>query len=100
MGHQLRIIGIAQLASHEQYSPYRERVTWNVSERSHGKGAPDGVWGVLKHKADVHVLTGGDLYTPRDPYEYLKKNSEDAIVQWINEEEIPAIDEILPPFSG
>lgn len=46
-----------------------KRVTWNFLECSHGKGAPDGVGGVLKRKADMHVLGGNDFQTPRDLYD-------------------------------
>ncbi|KAJ8412208.1 hypothetical protein AAFF_G00144750 [Aldrovandia affinis] len=74
-----------------------KRVTWNFSERSHGKGAPDGVGGVLKHKADMHVLGGSDLKTPMDLYNYLQKSSENVTVKWIEEEDISAMDEMLPP---
>lgn len=43
-----------------------KRLTWNYSERGHGKGAPDGVGGTLKRKADMHVLGGRDLQSPKD----------------------------------
>ena len=74
-----------------------KRVTWNFSERSHGKGAPDGVGGVLKRKADMHVLGGSDLQTPRDLYEYLQKSSENVTIMWVEEEQISTMDEMLPP---
>ena len=74
-----------------------KRVTWNFSERSHGKGAPDGVGGVLKRKADMYVLGGSDLQTPRDLYEYLQKSSETVTVMWIEEEKISNMDEMVPP---
>ncbi|XP_026100440.1 uncharacterized protein LOC113071286 isoform X2 [Carassius auratus] len=74
-----------------------KRVTWNFSERSHGKGAPDGVGGVLKRKADMYVLGGSDLQTPRDLYEYLQKSSENVTIMWIEEEQISTMDEMLPP---
>ena len=64
-------------------SPYTwgfKRVTWNFSERSHGNGAPDGLGGVLKRKADMYVLGGSDLQTPRDLYEYLQKSSENVTI--------------------
>ena len=81
-----------------------KRVTWNFSERSHGKGAPDGVGGVLKHKADMHVFGGSDLQTPRDLFDYLQQSTENVTVKWIEEEHISAMDEMLPssvpPVTG
>ena len=76
-----------------------KRVTWNFSERSHGKGAPDGVGGVLKRKADMYVLGGNDLQTPRDLFEYLHKSSENVTVMWIEEEKISNMDEMIPPST-
>lgn len=42
-------------------------VTWSYSERSHGKGAPDGIDGAVKRDADLH---GGKLQTPEDVSPY------------------------------
>ena len=39
--------------------------TWNFFEASHGKGAADGVGGVLKRTADQIVKQGTDLPDPR-----------------------------------
>ena len=36
-------------------------VTWNFTEASHGKGAPDGVGGALKNLADQIVASGTDI---------------------------------------
>ena len=38
-----------------------ERATWNLFEASHGKGAPDGVGGVLKQAADAFIIQGRDI---------------------------------------
>ena len=45
--------------------------TWNFFETSHGKGAADGVGGVLKRTADQIVKQGTDLPDPRSVYEEL-----------------------------
>lgn len=74
-----------------------KQLTWNFSERSHGKGAPDGVGGVLKRKADMHVRGGNDVQTPMDLYDYLQKSSDNVTVKWVTEEDISAMDEMLPP---
>lgn len=36
-------------------------ITWNYTERGHGKGAPDGVGGVVKRTADRLVAMGHDI---------------------------------------
>lgn len=36
-------------------------LSWNYSEAGHGKGAPDGVRGLLKRVADNVVATGNDV---------------------------------------
>ena len=41
-----------------------KQVTWNFSEKSHGKGAPDGVGGAVKRMADSSVNMGVDIQTP------------------------------------
>ncbi|KAG8180605.1 hypothetical protein JTE90_018223 [Oedothorax gibbosus] len=41
--------------------PRIKRVTWNYTEAGHGKGAPDGIGGVLKRTADRIVAQGADL---------------------------------------
>ncbi|CAG5053192.1 unnamed protein product [Parnassius apollo] len=41
--------------------PNLRRVVWNHSKKGHGKGAPDGVRGVLKRTADQIVAQGNDI---------------------------------------
>lgn len=41
--------------------PKIEKITWNYSEAGHGKGAPDGIGGVLKRMADRVVAEGNDI---------------------------------------
>ena len=45
--------------------------TWNYCEASHGKGAADGVGGVLKRTADRLVKQGTDLPNAFAVYEHL-----------------------------
>lgn len=71
-------------------------VTWNFSEWSHGKGAPDGVGGALKCIADNYVHGGGDLQTPKDLFSYLCQNTERVNVKWVEEDEISTMDSLLP----
>lgn len=73
-----------------------KRVTWNYSERGHGKGAPDGV-GTPKRKADMQVLGGRDLQNPRKCVNICKRLLKNFMVIWIEEEEVSVMDEMLPP---
>lgn len=74
------------------------RVTWNFSERSHGKGAPDGVGGALKRIADTAVNRGADIQTPEDFYSFLTERSASSEMKlfWASEEDISRFDEAVP----
>lgn len=48
-----------------------KRGTWNFLEASHGKGAPDGVGGLLKRTADRLVSQGHDIGSAEDLYSAL-----------------------------
>ena len=72
------------------------KITWNFSERSHGKGAPDGVSGALKCCADKYVHGGGDLQTPKDLFNHLQDNTE-KVNRWVEDYKIVRIDGLLPP---
>lgn len=74
-----------------------KKIAWNFSERSHGKGAPDGVGGALKRVADKYVHGGGDLQSPKDLFTYLCNNKDKEIIRWVEEDEITDIDGLLPP---
>lgn len=50
-----------------------KEVTWNFSEKSHGKGTPDRVGGSVKRCADEFVKKGSDLQSPKDLYTVLEK---------------------------
>lgn len=73
---------------------------WNFSERSHGKGAPDGVGGALKRIADKYVHGGGDLQTPKDLFNYLCQNTERMTIKWVEEDEISTMDSLLASFNS
>ena len=59
------------LLSSVPYTWGLKHITWNYSERAHGKGAPDGVGGAVKWMADNHVHGVKDLQSPKDLYEFL-----------------------------
>ncbi|KAK1875721.1 Isopentenyl phosphate kinase [Dissostichus eleginoides] len=72
-------------------------VTWNYSEKSHGKGAPDGIGGAIKREADLYVHRGGELQTPQDLYEMLNKRLGSSITYyWVSRESIESCDELIP----
>lgn len=52
-----------------------KEVTWNFSEKAHGKGAPDGVGGAVKRTADQRVKMGADIQTPKELYEALQSTA-------------------------
>ncbi|KAK0141203.1 hypothetical protein N1851_021796 [Merluccius polli] len=73
-------------------------ITWNYSERGHGKGAPDGVGACVKRMADQFVLNGRDLQTPEALYDLLSsKDGMKIKIKWIEEKDIEKFDELLPP---
>lgn len=86
------------LLSSVPYTWGLKQITWNYSERAHGKGAPDGVGGAVKRMADNHVHGGQDLKSPKDVYEFLvQKEVTNIRFKWIEEADIQVFDEMLPP---
>ncbi|KAL1250664.1 hypothetical protein QQF64_018460 [Cirrhinus molitorella] len=71
-------------------------VTWNFTEASHGKGAPDGVGGALKNLADRIVSYGTSIPDAESLYEQLKNNSSVTLYK-VSEEKIKASFELVPP---
>ncbi|XP_039635664.1 uncharacterized protein LOC120545424 [Perca fluviatilis] len=71
-------------------------VTWNYTEASHGKGAPDGVGGALKNLADRIVSYGTSIPDAESLYEQLKNNSSVTLYK-VSEEKIKASCELVPP---
>ncbi|KAL0962524.1 hypothetical protein UPYG_G00341190 [Umbra pygmaea] len=68
-------------------------VTWNFSEKAHGKGAPDGVGATVKRLADT---TGKDLQIPEDVYDFLIKQKSTINFYWISKEDVEKFDEKVP----
>ncbi|KAL2092912.1 hypothetical protein ACEWY4_012710 [Coilia grayii] len=71
-------------------------VTWNYTEASHGKGAPDGVGGALKNLADRIVSYGTSIPNAESLYDQLKANSSVTLFK-VSEEKIKASSELTPP---
>lgn len=74
----------------------KKRITWNISEKAHGKGAPDGVGGAVKRTADEKVKTGADVQTPEDLFDATRSTSSNVKRFWIPEEDILRHDEAVP----
>jgi hypothetical protein len=79
---------------HRQYGFLH--VTWNFSESGHGKGAPDGVGGLIKHKADKMVAHGADIKDARDLINAVKEMGLNVKVYLVPGSEISAIDSEIP----
>lgn len=71
-------------------------VTWNFSEKAHGKGAPDGVGGAVKRTADDKVKMGADIQSPKDLLLALQSTSSKIKYFWVSEEDILRHDEAVP----
>ena len=72
-----------------------DHVTWNFMEAGHGKGAPDGVGGVLKRTADSLVTHGKDIPDAHILYESLKPETSVNLIE-VTEEEIKKFDDKTP----
>ncbi|XP_037836219.1 uncharacterized protein LOC119617787 [Kryptolebias marmoratus] len=70
-------------------------VTWNFFKANHGKGAPDGVGGTLKHSADRLVCMGEDI--PNAEMLFLKLKQQQSVVElfFVSENSVEAkVDEM------
>ena len=71
-------------------------VTWNFSESGHGKGAPDGIGGVVKSEADRLVAQGADVVNVHDLYTCLDALNLKIRLHKIPSDHIRQIDAELP----
>lgn len=71
-------------------------MTWNYTDASHGKGAPDGVGGALKNLADRLRACGTSIPDADTLHVQLKMNFS-VVVYQISEEKITAGYEMVPP---
>ncbi|MGH0170200.1 UNVERIFIED_CONTAM: hypothetical protein FKN15_058735 [Acipenser sinensis] len=71
-------------------------ITWNFSEVSHGKGAPDGVGGALKNLADRIITYGTDVPNVETMFDQLSAQSSVKLYQ-VMEEDITNGSELIPP---
>lgn len=80
--------------------PSLRLVTWNYSESGHGKGAPDGVGGVLKRTADQIVARGRDIADLETLFSVLKSNVPGVICEVIDESGIQQKDMLVPTLRS
>ncbi|KAG8176820.1 hypothetical protein JTE90_003448 [Oedothorax gibbosus] len=85
--------------------PCIKKVTWNYTEAGHGKGAPDGIGGVLKRTADRIVAQGADLANYHTLFEALQKEVVGVKLTAVTKNEIIKCDNLLAgkpiyPFKG
>ena len=70
--------------------------TWNFFEASHGKGAPDGVGGVLKRLADQLVCQGRDIPDPASLYRALLMTSTSVKLFYVEAERGEEAHSLMP----
>ncbi|KAF9423866.1 hypothetical protein HW555_000924, partial [Spodoptera exigua] len=71
-------------------------IIWNYSECGHGKGAPDGVGGLLKRTADRFVAHDGDMKNIDSFVNYLKSAVQGVKISTVEEYEVEEKDWLLP----
>ncbi|XP_054259871.1 uncharacterized protein LOC128984559 [Macrosteles quadrilineatus] len=82
-----------------------ETLHWHFSEANHGKGAPDGVGGVLKRTADCVVARGKDIPSIDALIRVLEQNCKGVHLFKVDTEDILKLDTEfhgleLPKFKG
>ncbi|XP_062319382.1 uncharacterized protein LOC134022109 [Osmerus eperlanus] len=78
--------------------------TWNFFEASHGKGAPDGVGGALKRRADGLVSQGRDIPDAAELFAVLQETNTKIKLFFVSEEAVDkAVSEMpndVPPVPS
>ncbi len=82
---QYRQKGNFYMLTTELYNQGFTAGTWNFFEASHGKGAPDGVGGLLKRTADRLVSQGEDISTARHLFNALVNTNTAVKIFYIEE---------------
>lgn len=92
---------MSQLSS---YIPSINKVIWNYCECGHGKGAPDGVGGLLKRTADQFVALQSDIPDLDAFVNALKSSVKGVKIELVEDYQITEKDWLLPdnlkPFPG
>lgn len=82
--------------------PSINQVLWNYSEAGHGKGAPDGIGGVLKRTADRVVAEGKDIVNFEAMFKTLKEKTKVILLNVESDhikEEQDWLEEDMTPLS-
>ncbi|KAL0818993.1 hypothetical protein ABMA28_008280 [Loxostege sticticalis] len=86
------------------YIPSINKVIWNYCECGHGKGAPDGVGGLLKRTADRYVALQNDIPDIDAFVNALKSSIKGVKIELVEEYQVTEKDWLLPdnlkPFPG
>lgn len=73
--------------------------TWNFHESGHGKGAPDGIDGVLKRTANAKVLQGHDIPDAKCFLQTLQNENLNISLYYVPPKDIDVIREANPQSS-
>lgn len=84
------------MAKMHWYFPSLRLLVWNYSEKGHGKGAPDGVGGVLKRTADQIVARGNDIPNIEILVRHLKEHCPGVIIEVVHESGMLEKDMLIP----
>lgn len=86
------------------YIPSINKVVWNYCECGHGKGAPDGVGGLLKRTADQYVALQSDIPDLDAFVNALKSSVKGVKIELVEDYQVTEKDWLLPdnlkPFPG
>lgn len=87
--------------------PETQFMTWNYSEKGHGKGAPDGIGGCIKRMADRLVAHGADVASVNDLVNTIKINVKNITALFVPQDTIqtfstylPSNEKDIPRFKG
>ena len=71
-------------------------ISWNFLEAGHGKGAPDGIGGALKRKADRLVAFGKDIIDAQTLFNVLTLDGSTVKLYFVSENDIASLDSAVP----
>lgn len=84
------------MLSTELFKKGFKKGTWSFFEAGHGKGAPDGVGGVLKRTADRLVSEGKDIPNAKQLYDCLLNAQTSIQLFYIDEEAVDQAVQKMP----
>ncbi|XP_069109425.1 uncharacterized protein [Argopecten irradians] len=73
-----------------------QHATWNFTEAGHGKGAPDGIGGLIKRTADKAVSFSHDICDANDMFRELQNSNIAVQIYLINDVDIENLSSELP----